>query len=334
MNMARGGYHGGGFHSGGHHGGGGGFHGGGYHRSGRSHYHHSYGNSSSSSEEGIATGILIRMGCYTLLLLILMIRPFVENFSSYNVINSIMMIVAVGIFFYSFAKRGRVLGVRDALNATEPLSFDSLCDTDDDVFYKSGEKSDGTSWYDDKHFKLHFIDKNFRISNAITAMEEIKKWPFIMKIPDFYWVIFSCVWFVVNFFFYEAVIPCAENSIMSDAAFHFVDELVFYFPAIMILLNSVALLVISKVRLRLLRKLCIKIVTNNIDSGKIENVSEEIIKEESDIWFHNECPNCAALARVDDTRCHSCGTSLRILIPDNVPSDRRHRKFSIKKKNN
>ena len=41
----------------------------------------------------------------------------------------------------------------------------------------------------------------------------------------------SLSFFVSSFFFYELVIPIFEQATMTDQAFAFIDEFVFYFPA-------------------------------------------------------------------------------------------------------
>lgn len=323
--MSRGGHHGGSFHSGGHHGGGGGFSGGG-HYSGR---HYGGGGYSGGFN---ANRFLIDIIIIALALLYLGLYCLYMAFqSSFDAINVPIMILSIALFVVASFTKGKVSAVQDLKRSPTPHSCANAMY--DKVYSRGGYGTkDGVSWYTNDKFCLIFDERYSRKENLRMAHEEIKKWPFILKINDVVWPICAVIWFIANLFFYEKVIPFAENAIMSDQAFAFIDDLVYYLPAIMMLLNAVAALVIGIVRLKFARKVCIYVVNTNISNQVIAETGEEIEVIIEQLWYHDTCPNCSGDALSHDTRCKNCGSSLKILNPASVPVDKRHQVQSTRPK--
>ncbi|MCQ2467995.1 MAG: hypothetical protein MJ166_10805 [Clostridia bacterium] len=326
--MARGGHHGGSFHSGGHHGGGfrggGSFHGGGgrsYHRSSGTHYHGS--SSYDDDEDDDIVGRLLPLA-FVCLIVIVRAFAFIGELGCFDIWNTIMIIAALIIFFVVAKSNGKYSAVNNLRYKELPTFCDTIYKHPNTFFNKINEVADGSSWYDDHYFHIEFYSRHFKEDNIKNVSAEIRKWPIVLKIKQSFWPIFAMIWFCVNFFFYEATIGTFEHRIMSDAAFNFIDNLLYYLPAIMILLSSIAMLVIQIIRGRLLRQICIKIVDENRTKKIVEDTNEEIYGIQKSTWYHNECPNCSALASEKDTRCHSCGTSLKILNYDQVSALNRH----------
>lgn len=321
MSMARGGHHGGGFHSGGHHSSGG--FSGGSHKSGGSHYHGGTGRSYSNDDyEDTLLNSLVPVALI-FLFVVIRIVAFLGEIGCFNILNSFVMFVSLILFIIAIRDDGEYSGIYQLRRRELPYNCEPIYYVDS-IYYKYNEVSDGYSWYDDKHFFLDFYSRHFREDNIKNAAPEIRKWPFILKIRQAVWIVSAIVWFCVNFFFYEVAILPFENMVMSDEAFAFVDELIFYLPAIIILICSIAMLIIQKVRGRLLRQICIKIVDENKTKTIVNETNDEIHEIQKSTWYHNECPNCSALATENDIRCHSCGTSLKILNYEQVSISNRH----------
>lgn len=308
--MGRGGHHGGGHHSGGHHGGG--FHGGGGHHGG--HYHGSGGHHG---------GVNLYYGYRLALIGILLIIALNRVFNCFNVLNVLMMVAGFALFVFASKKKGVIDAIYEFKKSPNPDYVPEVIVTDIEAYNLHGT-SDGKSWYDNEDFCIYYKDKVYEKNNRTITHEKLKKWPFILKIKDTFWYIFAVLWILVNFVFYELVIPVFENMNMSDEAFAFMDEFVFYFPAIMILLSGIIVLIVTFVRLKLFRRIAIEIVDTNIADTTISREETEIQEIASEIWYYNECPNCAAIGKYGASRCRNCGTSLKVEDITLVPKDKRH----------
>lgn len=320
--MARGGHHGGGSHRGGHHGGG--FHGGGHRSfSGRSRHtssggHYSSGSySGGDSDDGLFWVLMVRFGPLAMFFILIGIA----YLSCFNVLNVIIMIGSLILFIVASKKNGTTSSIETLKRSPSVVGVGMY----DDVFVRGDYGiSDGVSWYTDAHFCLSYEERNSRQRNIELSHEEVKKWPFIYTIPNKVWVIGAVIWFIVNFFFYEVVIPYAERARMSDAAFAFIDELVFYLPSIMILLSATTYFVLGRVRLKMAKAVCIKVVDTNITDNHVKITQEEIDKLYELIWFYDICPNCGSEALGKDTRCKFCGTSLKVVDDKKIDKEKCH----------
>ena len=340
--MARGGFHGGGFHSGGHHGGGGfrssgggGFRssGGGFRSSG-SGFHmsssHSSGYRSSShysgggyggyglEDEGDFFGIFRTMGIISVLIVgfftLFIIRSVAEGMvPGYNLLN-------LGIFFASFV-----------ILIVSLIKYDQTSDLET-IRYANPERFVGKIWNlskntpatrngtkfcwvskDDKQFYISFYDREYGPENIKKVVETMNRTPKILWIrqPKLVWALIGCV--VVNFFFYELVIPVFENMIMTDIAFMIIDEVVFYFMSVNALLIAVGSLIITKFKVKILYECAVRIVADNGAAEK-RLVTESFINSKlGEKWYYNSCPNCGAVASKALRTCLTCGSSLEVI---------------------
>ena len=99
---------------------------------------------------------------------------------------------------------------------------------------------------------------------------------------------------------------------MTDIAFKFIDELVFYLPSILTVLCSIATIIITKAKDRILYKCAERIVNDNTSAEEREKTESFITSELSKKWYHNFCPNCGAPASHALRSCSSCGSSLEV----------------------
>jgi len=99
---------------------------------------------------------------------------------------------------------------------------------------------------------------------------------------------------------------------MSDEAFAFIDNFIYYLPPVMAIIFAVACLVF--------RKLGDKILHECADRLSKENAAIEVrqktlagIKKESDKkYYYNNCPNCGAKVSSIARSCSYCGTTLEV----------------------
>lgn len=316
--MARGTHHGGSTHTGG------------FHSSGGSR---SSGGSNSSGHASSGGGSGEQLDAFGFE----MIRLFVLGFgfmgitiakqSSFSeIVRAILFGVAIILVVKAFLMPG------DISEFESLLSKDAIQKSFDPIYSRythsntSDTKTDGSSWYTENDYFISFFRYNVRSSNIEIARKFIMNLPFVLRIRRIVWVISVLFWIGSSLFFYDMVIPYFENSIMSDIAFKFIDFLVFFLPAILAILSGVAMLVIERLRRKMMYKCCVEIVNQN-QSAKIIISEEEEIKEIlKQKWYYNECKNCGAV----DTKssyCKTCGSSLNIMIPDNIPLNMRHQKL-------
>ena len=152
----------------------------------------------------------------------------------------------------------------------------------------------------------------------------MKRTPRIVWIRPGTLLAIAIVIFLVNFFFYEMVIPIFENMIMSDAAFTFFDYFVFYLPKILALQCPILSFIFIKVRDKYLYECALRL-GNEIQSEEQRAATESAIANAlSKKWYHTICPNCGAKASSAIKTCTSCGSSLEVMDGDsNLSSIRR-----------
>jgi hypothetical protein len=308
--MARGGHHGGGFHGGGHHFGGGshgsfggGFHGGGYH--GGSYYGGSGdGDIGNLIFSGIKIGILV------------------VGFCIYEVATGDipgMDLFTLGIFTVSVVFY--VLGLKGYKRTADLYhlkSFDGINKIQvwnaEFTEYGPSSVSDKVSWagkYDNR-YRIAFFDRDFGEENVKKVRELMNRTPWIVWMNSYVWLVIGIISAISSFFFYEMVIPVFENMIMTDEAFAFIDDFVFYFPAGLTLLCAVLCFAMVKVRDSLLHKCAVRIVEDNNAAYEKMKTENYIAQALSSKWYYNNCPNCGADARKDTRICVHCGTSLEV----------------------
>lgn len=317
--MARGGHHGGSFHSGGHHGGGhhGGGFGGGFGGGGRHHYG-SYGGGGGDSETALILDFIVP----AIGIVLAIFYGLQTYFNCFDFIKVVMLVASAAMLFFAKKKSGNTAAIT-ILRSSKQCYASGIYNN----YYLSGSqgKSDGVSWYTDKDFCLVLDNRDSRQANIDFVYEELKKWPFILKIDSIIWYISSVLLFILNIFFYQLVIPLAENSRMSDEAFAFVDDLIYYLPVILILLCAVACLVINIVRIKMARKMCIHLVDSNVAEKLIGDTEKEIELIYETFWYFNICPYCGLDPKPADERCRGCGSSLEVKDLKKTKEDQRHK---------
>lgn len=305
--MARGGHHGGGFHGGGHHFGGGshGSFGGGFHGGG--HYHGgsgSYGDGGSLIFEGIKLGIaLLAFSVYEVATGDI---PGMDLFT--------LGIFTVAIVFYVLGLKG----YKRTADLYHLKSFDGINKSQvwnaDFTEYGPSSVSDKVSWagkYDNR-YRIAFFDRDFGAENVKKVRELMNRTPWIVWMNSYVWLVIGIISAFSSFFFYELVIPVFENMIMTDEAFAFIDDFVFYFPAGLTLLCAILCFAMAKVRDSLLHKCAVRIVEDNNAAYEKMKTENNIAQALSSKWYYNNCPNCGADAKKDTRICVHCGTSLEV----------------------
>lgn len=346
--MARGGFHGGGFHSGGHHGGGGfhggGFSGGGFHGGGFSGGH-SGGGFSGGGYRGFRGGyggfrnnddddFLVREGSAFLFYFaiagiigfVLIILLFVQMIIDHEVPG--LNLINLGIFIVSWFILALSLRHYERTSDLKDLKGADLDRVGGRVWKSKGyrptnSKGNKRTWISEtgKQYCISFFDSVYGSENARKVYEVMQRTPKILWMNPFNWLTFCIIAFVVNFFFYEAVIPVFENMIMTDMAFAFIDEFVFYFMSVLSLLMSLASLIIVKVKDNLLYECAVRIVEDNKASDDREETEFFIRSQLGKKWYYNSCPNCGAEASRALRTCISCGSSLEVdKFGDYLPS--------------
>lgn len=301
--MGHGGHHGGGFHGGGHHGG---FHGGGFHGGG-GHYGGYYGGSGYSDDPGEAKAVLwIRLFMIYICLIALSVSGDITFLNPINI-----NIFAAGIVFAAIGLRTQSrTAVISKIKGNLPVLLGDIAFNGDRPIERYG---DGSIWAGkkSKKYRINFHHEEYGTICREVVEDTISRTPRIVWTNLWVWVIGIGIGFFINLFFYESVIPTFENMWMSDEAFAFIDDLVYYFPSLVCLLSGIICFVLAKVRDSILHKCACRIV-QEISSMKEKAASEKTIKTElMKKWYYKVCPNCGAAAGVLKS-CGSCGSSLEV----------------------
>ena len=310
--MARGGHHGGGFHSGGHHFGGG-FHGGGGSFGGGSFHGGGYHGGGGYEDE--AEYMITKLAIIIIVCIAYFVYVVAEgDVPGMNLINLGMFALSSLFYFLALKEYVRQEGIyRLRYNS---MGFDKVqvWKADYKNYAPAGSVSDKVSWaakYENK-YRIAFYDRDFGEENIRKVKELIDRTPKIVWMNSFVWLILGFFSTVSNYVFYEAFIPYFENMVMTDEAFAFVDELIFYTPAGLTLLWAVSCFVLVLVRDNLLHKCALRIVEDN--NAAFERMLTEgvIASALSSKWYYNNCPNCGADAENDMRFCNHCGSSLEV----------------------
>ena len=327
--MARGGHHGGGFHGGGHHGSfhgggfGGGFGGGGYHGGGYS------GDGEYNLGSLILDGVIIGGALF-----FYFVYEIVEgNVPGMDLVNLGLFIGSI-IFF--------ALGLKEYKRTADLYRMKKAgtigkCHVwkADYTEYGPNSESDKVSWAGkyDNSYRIAFHDRDFGEENVKKVEELMKRTPKIVWMNSYVWLGIGFLSAFSNLFFYELVIPVFENMIMTDEAFAFIDDFVFYFPAGLTFLCALSCFVLMKVKDSLLHKCAKRIVEDNNAAYEKMKTENFIAKTLSNKWYYNNCPNCGVDAKNDMRFCNHCGTSLEVKDIDKEQVSSVHR-ISAEAENN
>lgn len=323
--MARGGFHGGGFHSGGHHGGGGGFHGGGFSGGGfHGGYHGGYyggghnGGDHYSNSDAISN-LVTRSAFIVIMIFIYVVVEVQEGaFQGLNLINLAVYSASAIILALGLKQYGRMSALKTLKRNSKP---NGKVWKGEQPIDRTGDRYTWAGKYE-KKYCISFSDTEFGTENAVKVKETMDRTPKILWINPFVWLVISVVSFFNTFWFYEMFIPFFENSIMTDQAFAFIDEFIFYLPAAVTLLCSIACYAFMQVKDNLLKKCAIGIIADNEAEVEKRETQGFISSELSRKRYYNVCPNCGSKASNDARTCASCGTSLEVSSAESVdPSD-------------
>ena len=350
--MASGGFHGGGFHSGGHHSGGGGFHssgggfhssgggfhssGGGFHSSGGGGFHSSSGGRYSGGgffsdgdnyeNDGYVFQNMFTMFAMAVIAAVLVIGFLFSLIASnsipgLNFINLGIFCASLVIYFMALKETGRTSDIYY-------FDYIDLNKVGGRVYKVKGYRpadaiGDKRTWAskNGSQYSISFFDREFGVENANKVYEAKQRTPKIVWMKTKVWGILMLISFIVNFFFYEAVIDVFENMIMTDIAFFFIDEFVFYFMSVLTLLFSIAALVCIRARDKILHECALRIVEDNMAFEERNKTEQFINSQLSKKWYYNSCPNCGAVTNKTLTYCLNCGSSLEVpSFADTEPS--------------
>ncbi|MBR3141536.1 MAG: hypothetical protein IKF09_00140 [Clostridiales bacterium] len=313
--MARGGFHGGGFHSGGHHGGGGGFHGGGFSGGGfHGGYHGGYyggghnGGDHYSNSDAISN-LVIRSAFIVIMIFIYVVVEVQEGaFQGLNLINLAVYSASAIILALGLKQYGRMSALKTLKRNSKP---NGKVWKGEQPIDRTGDRYTWAGKYE-KKYCISFSDTEFGTENAVKVKETMDRTPKILWINPFVWLVISVVSFFNTFWFYEMFIPFFENSIMTDQAFAFIDEFIFYLPSGVSFISAAACLISVFVKDNLLYKCAIRIAEDNKAAEERLKTEEFITSTLSKKWYHNFCPNCGAAANPVIRSCSYCGASLEV----------------------
>lgn len=328
--MAHGGHHGGGFHGGGHHFSGGGFHGGGFGGGGG---HYSGGHYSGGGGGGYSwVGLIIRLAVFGIALSIwFLIKVSEGEVPGMDLLNLGIFAVSIVIFIVSLKQYPRTEAVIEVKGDPRSRGFGRIWKGYNQPV---SSRSDKNSWYStyDKDYSIALYDKDFGFDNCVMVHETVDRTPKIVWMNPFIWLVIGILSFLSTFFFYELVIPYFENMYMSDEAFEFIDNFVFYLPSIITLLSAITCMVFTKIKDNLLYKCAQRIVNNNLASGQRTKTEAKITTFLGEKWYYNICPNCGSGPFMTLTACSYCGSSLEVESFDRGFPGAVHR-VSLKKQN-
>ena len=316
--MGSGGFHGGSSHSGGHHSSGGGFSGGfsgggGHHSGGGYHGGSSGGDSGLGGMFGIAVKVVIVLIASAVSFLCKVAEGSVPGL---NLVNLGIFCVSAVFFFLGLKEYDRTEILNEFKKEYQPKIMGHVWKGD----YSSDKLGDKQTWVDEyrKQYRIAFFDREYGEENTKAVREMMERTPRILWMKTFTWLWIGIISFISTFFFYELVIPIFENMIMTDFAFAFIDELVFYLPSVITLSCSIACFVIVKIKDDLLYKCAVRIVNDIFAAEKRVRTESFIASQLSKKWYYNYCPNCGAEASRAIRSCTYCGTSLEVKSFENT----------------
>ena len=114
----------------------------------------------------------------------------------------------------------------------------------------------------DKSYLISFYNSQYGDINAKSVYEAMKRTPRIIWIRPKTWALIAVGLFTLNFFFYETFIPYFETATMSDEAFAFFDEFIFYLPSVLALACPILSIIFVKIRDKVLYQCAYRICSN------------------------------------------------------------------------
>ena len=322
--MASGGHHGGGFHSGGHHSSGGGFHGGGHYSGG--HYsgggysggHYSGGGRADAIVQLIVGGIV--------LIGYILTKIANDEVPGLNLVNLTIFAVTALMYFFLIRDSDRLEPMSQIKSGNLHTSMGRITHLYHGMqpSLTIGDKNSWASKVQD-YYCIALYDRDFREENAKKVYDAYSRTPRIIWVSQYVWMVLSIICFISTFFFYESTIPYFERSVMTDEAFAFIDDFIFYLPSIISLLCAVTCYVLRKIGDNILHKCAMRIVDDNLAAEERLRTEGFINNKLSSKWYYNNCPNCGAEVSRALKSCTFCGSSLEVQSFGSVNSSAVHR---------
>lgn len=334
--MASGGFHGGSSHSGGHHSGGGGFGGGGFSGGGHSgggfsgggysgghdHYYGGGGGGGGGGGSGLGVIVFYIFGAVLYGIISAFAAIARGDVPGLNLINLAVFFVAGILFSMSFKHSKRTSALIDL---RETGSSKSYIYSDTYSCERMGSK-DTWAGKNSKAYRITFYGGEQGKKNCNEVLQTMKRTPRIVWLRPGTWLVIYIFIFCLNFFFYECIIPFFENMIMSDFAFKFFDEFIFYLPSSLALGCPILSSVFVRVRDNMLYECAVRLASEIKTEEKLVETENFIKNEIGKKWYHVFCPNCGAKATASLKTCTCCGSSLEVMEGDkNLSSIRRVR---------
>ncbi|MBR3143576.1 MAG: hypothetical protein IKF09_10570 [Clostridiales bacterium] len=318
--MGHGSHHGGSFHSGGHHssggfggggfsGGGGSFGGGGFSSGGGGGFG---GGGGYSGGGGGYHSTIIELVIGAIVLVFLFLKAVAEHaIPGLDLINLGMFSLSIFFYYHGIKEYDRTSVLKEFKRNYVPSPGGRVWKGRYSSFGCKGNK---TTWADKytHDYGISFFDREFGEANVKKVKETYDRTPRIVWVSSITWLIIGIISFISTFFFYESIIPFFERLIMSDEAFTFIDHFIFYLPATVTLLCSIASFAFVKVKDDILYKCAVRAVEDNMAVSEQQKTEEFIDSELSKKWYYNQCPNCGASASHALKICTHCGSSLEV----------------------
>lgn len=330
--MAHGGHHGGGFHSGGHHSGGfhgGGFHGGGFggggFHSGSSFHSGGYHSYHGGSYDSDGRDVMVNLGVQLVIFAVGLLTVFYVNLDSipgYDFNNTTLFVISGVLFFVALKANCNLSDISNFFSKETPYFSGSIYYSADGSrpYNATGSRTTWASNFNNE-FAISFYNNETKDMNLKAVHETVRRTPLIVWASPAVWILITVVMAIINFGFYEAVIPYFENKVMTDEAFAFVDDFMFYLPVAIGFLSSLACLIFRRLQFKLLHECAKRIALDNKAAEDRQNTIGEIESVVARKWYYNECPNCGSLPPASLKSCPHCGTSLE--VPANKEIDAR-----------
>lgn len=174
---------------------------------------------------------------------------------------------------------------------------------------------DDDNWADKnaERYRISFTQKETRRENIAEVSKAMHSVPGIVWLRTGVWLFISIGLFIFNFFSYELIIPVFERADIGYLTFRFADNLVFYFPSVISLLNAVAFLVVLNLRDEIMYRCAVRIARNVEATNKRSGTEHLISKLLSERWYHSVCPNCGSKMHSKLKTCPYCGTYLEVV---------------------
>ena len=250
----------------------------------------------------------------------------IDNIPGFDYLTTIMFVFTTVIFIIALKQKRDFTDLKYFRSKKKIPYFSGNIYYSDGIRpkFSIGSKTTWASLYT-KEFAISFFDNDTKEQNIKEVHETVHRVPRIVWWSAKVWLISAFVCFFGSFIFYEAVIPNFENMVMTDEAFAFIDNFIFYLPASLALLCSVACLVLRIIQNNLLHECAKRLAKDNQAAEERRNTIGAIESVISKKWYYNVCPNCGSAPAATFKSCPYCGTSLEVTSVEGIDQRLMHR---------